>query len=639
MSSTLVAAYSAETAQFDTANPPPAVSGSRAVIEDSGRLQVSQLVRLASQHHRSEYNRLKYGAKGGPATYIPLSLQTPDQFKRLLEHQARSTAQQLWWPCTKPKTTSVLDSVSSSTSHHLCVPSPHLSRPSFACSLQEELSAAMSSPLVLAKHPPTSSPFAQSSVKTSETHPLNVSAIIPVELLEIISSHLTEAAHQSPVMYELPSYLTLDKVAAHPHRSSSELSPPPTMPPMPAVVRSVTAPPYSPILHGFSKPSKLANLLWPPSSMRRALYTAVGGNFQNSCNTRPKTVSFVGCAAPNSVLPAPTKVGAIEQAVPSIRTSVRVSEKLQESDFAPPHTQSVVRDVRNRPPNILIRPESYSPILTESPSLSPFCDIKTPALLKIHSIKSTSGDSSPSLPNTPTRTTMKLGNLYLSSCPGKKVRLDGPVKGRGGICRDLRQDLRRMKNLGVACIVCCLDDDELGSLGVSWTDYSRTADEIGLDVLRIPISEGMAPADPAVLDAQLTLLIQDYTLRGSLLLVHCRGGVGRAGLFACCWMLKLGLCGWIDTVPRADIAFTAPENLPGPAQMGSSQPESGAVRRDTMQLVERVIAVVRRRRSPKAIETYEQVKFLVDFVEHLCARSTAVVSHEEMVPDWDVQVD
>lgn len=37
----------------------------------------------------------------------------------------------------------------------------------------------------------------------------------------------------------------------------------------------------------------------------------------------------------------------------------------------------------------------------------------------------------------------------------------------------------------------------------------------------------------------------------------------------------------------------------------------------TVQLVERVIAVVRRRRSLKAVETYEQVKFLVDFVEYL----------------------
>jgi protein-tyrosine phosphatase len=53
--------------------------------------------------------------------------------------------------------------------------------------------------------------------------------------------------------------------------------------------------------------------------------------------------------------------------------------------------------------------------------------------------------------------------------------------------------------------------------------------------------------------------------------------------------------------------------------------ESG-VRRDTMQLVERAIAVARRRRSIKAVETYEQVKFLVDFVEYL--RETPMTSDE-----------
>jgi hypothetical protein len=41
------------------------------------------------------------------------------------------------------------------------------------------------------------------------------------------------------------------------------------------------------------------------------------------------------------------------------------------------------------------------------------------------------------------------------------------------------------------------------------------------------------------------------------------------------------------------------------------------VRLDTMDLVERAIRVVRRRRSVKAIETFEQVHFLVQFVEFL----------------------
>jgi protein-tyrosine phosphatase len=143
-----------------------------------------------------------------------------------------------------------------------------------------------------------------------------------------------------------------------------------------------------------------------------------------------------------------------------------------------------------------------------------------------------------------------------------------------------------------------LDDDELEFLGASWSEYSRAAEDIGLDVLRIPIPEGFAPLNPSSLDAHLSKLIKSYTMRGVPVLVHCRGGVGRAGLVACCWALKLGLCGWIETGA-------------GPA---------GMIRRDTLQLVERMIDSLRRRRSVKAIETYEQVKFLVDYIEFLRER-------------------
>lgn len=50
-------------------------------------------------------------------------------------------------------------------------------------------------------------------------------------------------------------------------------------------------------------------------------------------------------------------------------------------------------------------------------------------------------------------TNLPIGNLLLSSCPGKKVRLDGPVRGRAAICRDLKLDLGRIKEMGVGCIV------------------------------------------------------------------------------------------------------------------------------------------------------------------------------------------
>ncbi len=63
-------------------------------------------------------------------------------------------------------------------------------------------------------------------------------------------------------------------------------------------------------------------------------------------------------------------------------------------------------------------------------------------------------------------------------------------------------------------------------------------------------------------------------------------------------MLKLGLCGW------ASASNTGPV-------------DEGQVRRDTLEQVERAIGIVRRRRSLKAIETYEQVKFIVGYVDFL----------------------
>lgn len=104
-------------------------------------------------------------------------------------------------------------------------------------------------------------------------------------------------------------------------------------------------------------------------------------------------------------------------------------------------------------------------------------------------------------------------------------------------------------------------------------------------------------------------MINTFTLRGVPVLIHCRGGVGRAGVVACCWLIKLGLCGWVEPDGKA-MSRAAPSNphFVMPA------------RKDTIRFVEKIIAVVRKRRSMKAVETYEQVSFLVDFVEYLRER-------------------
>ncbi|KAM0746398.1 phosphatases II [Meredithblackwellia eburnea MCA 4105] len=203
-----------------------------------------------------------------------------------------------------------------------------------------------------------------------------------------------------------------------------------------------------------------------------------------------------------------------------------------------------------------------------------------------------------------------MGNFFLSSCPGKKVRLGAPpVKGgRSGICRDLRMDLQRAKDEGVGLVVCCLDDQELGFLGAPWEEYSRTAQSLELGVIRIPMVEGFAPSSPAALDAHLSRIIRQHTLRGESVLAHCRGGIGRAGLVACCWILK---CGLVGEIAGRGVSSGEEEDW----LLGNGQ---------AMAVVERVIDVIRKRRSVKAIETPQQVHFLLDYVTYLQTQAKTV---------------
>ncbi|CAG8638737.1 11640_t:CDS:2, partial [Ambispora gerdemannii] len=174
----------------------------------------------------------------------------------------------------------------------------------------------------------------------------------------------------------------------------------------------------------------------------------------------------------------------------------------------------------------------------------------------------TDTNSSSTADNNNNFTCRLLGNLGLSSCPGKKVRLNGPVRGRATINRDLDLDFQRLKTLGISMIVCCLDDEELKFLGAPWAQYKELAQQHNLEIIRLPMVEGGCPDSLEQLEDIITKL-DNHIESGRRVLAHCRGGVGRAGLIACCWLLKRQYCYSAD----------------------------------------RSIQLVRMRRSPKAIET------------------------------------
>lgn len=221
----------------------------------------------------------------------------------------------------------------------------------------------------------------------------------------------------------------------------------------------------------------------------------------------------------------------------------------------------------------------------------------------------------------PSINAVRLGNMLLSSCPGKKVRMFDTLAqrqaagNRSPICRDLKSDLSRAQSIGVRAIICCLDDEELNYLGSPWPEYQAVASACGLAVIRIPMAEGFAPHKGVdEIDRVIRIVLENWTMKGYDVLCHCRGGVGRAGLVACCWMLKIGLI----NKPNHELEHDPPRmELASFNSATKAQTPHPVPRNSVLVQVEKVIEVIRRRRSVKAIETPQQVHFIMEYADWL----------------------
>lgn len=552
---------------------------------------VTQLAHLASQYHLSDYNRIKYGHRGCPIPYAPLLLNAPDTFCDLRVRQVSNMDGVLWWPCPEvPCTTTQV--IPASEQRNALVSGSAC--PCLDPLIQKELNAALEDSLSSHMPPPATIPEGTSHcsmpVKTSKTHPLNISTIVPPELLPAMSSHLITNPEPSPVIFHIPDFYTLQSITDYAQHIPSTTSPTSLALSRKAHSRRSSRIPLSPahyppspepMLHPPPLPTPPAFLNQPPQSIIEALQAAIDTRITTLATKPRSSLPFIAKLSPSPTLKQSTKGRVVSDDLASNRAS-----SAQRGTFALPKVVF---------PSMLDFLNSNE---REQLAFSVTSQNSTKQRVSSASLHPTSNIHG-------TKRCFKLGNLMLSSCPGKKVRLAGPVRGRSAVCRDLDTDLRRISQAGARCIVCCLDDEELEFLGIRWSDYVSSAHRAGMDILRIPLPEGLAPLSPQSLDESLTKLIDGYTLRGASILVHCRGGLGRAGLVACCWALKIGLCGWINV----DLSVS-----PSPGEADGMETH---VRRDTLQLVERAITVVRRRRSVKAVETLEQVRFLTEYVDYL----------------------
>lgn len=128
------------------------------------------------------------------------------------------------------------------------------------------------------------------------------------------------------------------------------------------------------------------------------------------------------------------------------------------------------------------------------------------------------------------------GRLGLTIAPGKK----GESLYQPGVTheRDLDADLTRLAQEGTTVIAPLLEDHEFELLGI--TDYHERVAERGLTLVGCPIRDVDVPRDLDTFGSFLDELM-DHLLDSRAVALHCRGGLGRAGLVAACLLVRAGM--------------------------------------------------------------------------------------------------
>lgn len=151
------------------------------------------------------------------------------------------------------------------------------------------------------------------------------------------------------------------------------------------------------------------------------------------------------------------------------------------------------------------------------------------------------------------------GRVGLTMAPGKHAF----SKHGAPWARDLAVDLAQLRHGEHAdVLVCLLQQDEMQRLRIpTLLDAARA---LGLAVHHFPIRDGgVPPRSHAV--APLVRAILDHTRGGERVVVHCQGGLGRAGTIGGCYLRACGV--------DADEALAILQRTRGP-----NCPENGAQR-------------------------------------------------------------
>jgi ADP-ribosyl-[dinitrogen reductase] hydrolase len=127
------------------------------------------------------------------------------------------------------------------------------------------------------------------------------------------------------------------------------------------------------------------------------------------------------------------------------------------------------------------------------------------------------------------------GRLGITFCPGKK----GDSVFGAAWDRDLDLDMDAIKGWGANAVLSLIEDHEFEMLCVP--ELGEAVKARGIDWVHFPVRDLDTPTDDAMGTwAALSAQLHGITERGGRVVVHCRGGLGRAGTIAALMLIERG---------------------------------------------------------------------------------------------------
>jgi ADP-ribosyl-[dinitrogen reductase] hydrolase len=128
------------------------------------------------------------------------------------------------------------------------------------------------------------------------------------------------------------------------------------------------------------------------------------------------------------------------------------------------------------------------------------------------------------------------GAIGITFCPGKKQR-----SAMSGVWdRDLGLDLDAIKAWGASAIITLIEPHEIRDLKVERID--EQTEHRGMEWLHMPITDISTPDQRFEMAwRQHGARLIDRVRTGDRVLVHCKGGLGRAGTVAALMLVELGM--------------------------------------------------------------------------------------------------